>query len=54
MFCDGGGDAAAATRRTIMNTSKRGVVQKCHFRVTPEIDKALILRGLLVLGITLI
>jgi len=28
--------------------------KKCHFQVTPEIDRALIVRGFLVLGVTLI
>ena len=31
-----------------------GVVQKCHFQVTPEIDRALMVKGFLVLGVTLI
>jgi len=28
--------------------------KKCHFQVTPEIDRALMVKGLLVLGVTLI
>jgi hypothetical protein len=28
-----------------------GVVQKCHFRVTPEIDRALMVREFLLLGV---
>ncbi len=27
--------------------------KKCHFQVTPKIDKALVVKGLLVLGVTL-
>jgi hypothetical protein len=29
-------------------------VRKCHSQVTPEIDRALIVKGFLVLGVTLI
>jgi len=32
----------------------RAWFKKCHFQVTPEIDRALIVRGFLVLGVTLI
>ena len=39
--------------RTLFMT-EWGVVQKCHFQVTPEIDRALMVRGFLVLGVTLI
>ncbi len=28
--------------------------KKCHFQVTPEIDRALMIKGFLVLGVTLI
>ncbi len=28
--------------------------KKCHFQVTPEIDKALMIKGFFVLGVTLI
>ncbi len=28
--------------------------KKCHFQVTPEIDRALMVKGFLVLGVTLI
>jgi len=33
--------------------SKRAWFKKCHFQVTPKIDKALVVKGFLVLGVTL-
>ncbi len=32
----------------------RAWFKKCHFQVTPEIDRALMVKGFLVLGVTLI
>ncbi len=37
-----------------LDAAFRGVVQKCHFQVTPEIDKAFMVIEFLVLGVTLI
>ncbi len=34
--------------------ANRAWFKKCHFQVTPEIDKALMVKGFLVLGVTLI
>jgi len=36
-----------------LSSVDNGVVQKCHFQVTPKIDKALVVKGFLVLGVTL-
>jgi len=33
--------------------SKGAWFKKCHFQVTPKIDKALVVKGFLVLGVTL-
>ncbi len=32
----------------------RAWLKKCHFQVTPEIDRALVVKGFLVFGVTLI
>jgi hypothetical protein len=43
----------------IRNTGEEPVIieawlKKCHFQVTPEIDRDLMVKGFLVLGVTLI
>jgi len=37
-----------------MNDNFPAWFRKCHFQVTPEIDRALRVKGLFVLGVTLI
>jgi len=46
----------AATLARVPTTPgpSRAWFKKCHFQVTPEIDKALMIKGFLVLGVTLI
>jgi hypothetical protein len=48
-----GRNAWAATRRLRIGGTSAWF-KKCHFQVTPEIDKALEAKGFLVLGVTLI
>jgi hypothetical protein len=56
-YLDAIGSAATAA---VFNTARTLVIdagawfKKCHFRVTPEIDRALIVKVFLVLGVTLI
>jgi hypothetical protein len=44
----------AIVRLVMWKQLKQAWFKKCHFRVTPEIDRALTVRGFLVLGVTLI
>ena len=54
--CRPQGLAAGRNGDTISHSAWRcwAWFKKCHFQVTPEIDRALIVRGFLVLGVTLI
>jgi hypothetical protein len=47
-------DAAEAWFGVPRHTEDLAWFKKCHFQVTPEIDKTLKVKGFLVLGVTLI
>jgi len=48
-------DQAAAGEQVIFGELRTAAwFKKCHFQVTPEIDRALMVNGFLVLGVTLI
>ncbi len=46
--------AAGAGRARGFGIAARAWFKKCHFQVTPEIDRALMVKGFLVLGVALI